>query len=146
MPGPAPKPAATRQRRNKASSAARLIALPDRSAKVPPLPEGRGWQPETIAWWADVWSSPMAPEFLDADVHGLLMLAVLVDAFWQEPSEKLAGEIRLQRQCFGLTPIDRRRLQWEVDRGEEAEQRRAQRATAKGRPRKKADPRKALAS
>jgi hypothetical protein len=62
----------------------------------------------------------MAPEFDESDIHGLFLLAVLVDQFWTEPSQQLAAEIRLQRQCFGLTPIDRRRLQWEIDRGEAA--------------------------
>lgn len=63
----------------------------------------------------------MADEFLHADTDGLLMLAVLEDAFWKSPDKKLAGEIRLQRQCYGLTPIDRRRLQWEIVRAEKAE-------------------------
>jgi hypothetical protein len=70
----------------------------------------------TLAWWKDVWRSPMAKEFVRADIHGLYVLAELVDAFWQHPTKEMAGEIRLQRQCFGLTPIDRRRLQWEVER------------------------------
>lgn len=92
---------------------------------VPALPKGRRWRAETKAWWADVWASPMAGEFVDgrADIHGLFVLAVLVDDFWSEPTTALAAEIRLQRQCFGLTPIDRRRLQWEIERGEEATER-----------------------
>ena len=69
----------------------------------------------------------MAPEFLEADVHGLFLLAELEDDFHkaERPRDRveLAKEIRLQRQAYGLTPIDRRRLQWEVDRGDEAEQR-----------------------
>jgi hypothetical protein len=73
----------------------------------------------------------MAPEFERSDVHGLYLLAVLVDEFWLEPSQQLAAEIRLQRQCFGLTPIDRRRLQWEIDRGDEALERTAQRRKPK---------------
>jgi hypothetical protein len=146
---PLPKPAATRQRRNKAETAAKLIPFPTGASKVPPLPAwpapDREWHPMTLAFWTDVWSSPMASEFLESDVHGLVMLATLVDAFWVSPSEKLAGEIRLQRQCFGLTPIDRRRLQWEVERVDEAQDRRARRVTAPGK-RRTADPRKALAS
>jgi hypothetical protein len=63
----------------------------------------------------------MAAEWDPSDLHGLIALAVLVDDFWAEDDPKsrsaLAAEIRRQRQCFGLTPIDRRRLQWEVDRG-----------------------------
>ncbi|HOU22676.1 MAG TPA: hypothetical protein PLN42_00325 [Anaerolineae bacterium] len=60
----------------------------------------------------------MAEQFLDADKHALYRLAVLVDLFWREPSKELAGEIRLEQQAFGLTPIDRRRLQWSVEQEE----------------------------
>ncbi len=62
----------------------------------------------------------MANEYLDADIPGLHRLAVLIDQFWTDPSTALAAEIRLEQQAFGLTPIDRRRLQWEVERGENA--------------------------
>lgn len=121
---PLPKNPATRQRRNKHSTARTLEGLPA-DAAVPALPKGRRWRAETKSWWADVWASPMASEFVHgrADIHGLFVLAVLVDDFWSEPTTALAAEIRLQRQCFGLTPIDRRRLQWEIERGEEATER-----------------------
>ncbi len=118
MPG-VPKTASTRARRNKSAGARTLHAVPD--LKVPPLPKRR-WHAQTRAWWADVWSSPMAPEYDDSDRQGLFLLAVLVDDFWREPTSALAAEIRLQRQCFGLTPLDRRRLQWEIDRGEKADE------------------------
>lgn len=121
---PAPKPAHMRQHRIKTSTAARLQADP--KIEAPELP-GRAWHPQTVAWWEDIWASPMAPEFDSSDRHGLFALACLVDDFWMadSPTEraKLASEIRLQRQCFGLTPIDRRRLQWEIERGDEASER-----------------------
>ncbi|MFI6477374.1 hypothetical protein ACIBH1_05540 [Nonomuraea sp. NPDC050663] len=123
---PTPKPAHMRQRRNKASTSAKLQADPQ--MKAPELP-ARDWQPMTLAWWADVWASPMAPEFDASDRHGLFVLAVLIDEFWVNPSKDLAGEIRLQRQSFGLSPIDRRRLQWEIDRGDEAASRTKKRRT-----------------
>jgi hypothetical protein len=128
---PLPKNPATRQRRNKHSTARKLGGLPA-DVVAPPLPEGREWRAETQAWWADVWASPMAGEFVDgrADIHGLFVLAVLVDDFWKKPTTMLAAEIRLQRQCFGLTPIDRRRLQWEIERGEEASDRTRRRRSA----------------
>jgi hypothetical protein len=85
----------------------------------------------------------MAPEYDSSDIHGLLMLAVLVDDFWAAPSAVKAAEIRLQRQCFGLTPIDRRRLQWEIARGTEAEQR-TERRRAAGTPGPVEDPRRLL--
>lgn len=148
MPGPAPKPAARRRRTNKVAGARTLSLV--HSAKAPPLPplgNRRKWRPETEAWWRDIWASPMAPEFDPSDIHGLLLLAVLVDGFWRQPSKDLAAEIRLQRQCFGLSPIDRRRLQWEIDRGDEAEERVAKRraAATKGRPTSRKDPRRLLA-
>lgn len=125
-----PKNPATRQRRNRASTARTLAGLPE-DFIAPDLPEMRPWNAMTLSWWDDVWASPMAGEFLDggADIHGLYLLAVLVDEFWTSPSTALAGEIRLQRQCFGLTPIDRRRLQWEIDRGEDASERIRRRRT-----------------
>jgi hypothetical protein len=68
-----------------------------------------------------------------------------MDAFRLCPPEKaiikkeLAGEIRLQRLCFGLSPIDRRRLQWDIDRGDEAEAKTAARKVTRAKP--KRDPR-----
>lgn len=115
-----PKHPSTRARRNRTAGARTLTAVHD--VEVPVLPEVPDfeWHHMTDDWWADIWASPMAPEYDSSDVHGLYILAMLVDQFWSQPSAALAGEIRLQRQCFGLTPIDRRRLQWEIDRGEQA--------------------------
>ncbi len=141
--GPAPKPAHMRQRRNRTSTNAKLQADP--KLKAPELP-GRVWHEMTLAWWADVWSSPMAPEYDESDRHGLFMLAVLVDEFWLSPTKDLAAEIRLQRQAFGLSPIDRRRLQWEIERGDEASER-TQKRRAKPAPapaEASADPRSIL--
>jgi len=149
---PLPKHPSTRARRNKVAGARTLTVVHD--VETPPLPQLEvdvDWHPMTEAWWDGIWSSPMAPEFDPSDLHGLYLLARLVDAFWYEPSTALAAEIRLQRQCFGLSPIDRRRLQWEIDRGEEAERNTTQRRNAskpKGSTRKRAprpaDPRDSL--
>lgn len=146
MPSPIPKPASTRARRNKASTHRQLEVVHD--TPVPKLPPGRRWLKPTRDWWRDVWASPMAPEYDSSDIHGLFMLAVLVDQFWSDPSEKAAAEIRLQRQCFGLTPIDRRRLQWEIDRGDSAAQKtRKRRAAGVSKPEAvpEVDPRQLLA-
>lgn len=132
MPGPAPKrnPA----RRNKTSTRATLTRDHDMVAPELPLREF-GWHHMTTSWWADIWASPMAPEYDESDLHGLYVLANLIDAYWREPSPRvqagLAAEIRLQRQCFGLTPIDRRRLQWEIERTDEAQEKGEKRRAAK---------------
>lgn len=133
-----PQPKRNPARRNHTSTRATLTLVHD--VAQPPLPEGRHWHEQTTQWWEDIWASPMAPEFDDSDRHGLFALAALVDDYWQledalndDPTVEmrmkllrlrtgLMGEIRQQRQCFGLTPIDRRRLQWEIDRGSEAEE------------------------
>jgi len=128
MPGPPPKDPKIRQRRNRISTSATLSREARPRKYAPRLPNrgpGQKWHPLTRAWWQDVWHSPMAEQYLEADKHALYRLAVLVDGFWKEPSKELAGEIRLEQQAFGLTPIDRRRLQWSVAQ-EEVRQRNRQ--------------------
>ena len=66
----------------------------------------------------------MASELLRVDIHELYMLAELKQQFALHHTSVLAAEIRLQRQCFGLTPLDRRRLEWSVEQVEEAKEKR----------------------
>jgi hypothetical protein len=70
----------------------------------------------------------MASEYLDADMQGgLYLLADLHQLRWtlrdSTALKEIAGEIRLQEVRFGLSPIDRRRLQWEVEKGDQAVER-----------------------
>ena len=138
------KDPSVRARRNKAATAATLSAeVPKRDR--PELPEGREWHALTLSWWADLWASPMAGEYHASDRHALFILAALVDAFWTEPSQALAAEIRLQRQAFGLTPYDRRRLEWTIESVDEAQDRgRQRRARQQPQPVAADDPRNAL--
>lgn len=130
-------------RRNQSTTRATLSAVHD--VQAPHLPADRVWQAQTEAWWRDVWASPMAPEYDDSDQHGLFMLAVLVDEFWKKPTWTTAAEIRLQRQCFGLSPIDRRRLQWEIEKVDEAQERgRKRRVATRATAAKAGDPLAAL--
>lgn len=132
--GPAPKPTALRQRRNKKAGATTLavsVPKPDQEKpKIPTLqnPDKRKFHRLTRQWWKRVWTSPMASEYLPTDVDGLARLALLVDNYYQNPigkkAKELLGEIRLQEARFGLSPVDRSRLQWEVLKGEEAERKR----------------------
>ena len=147
MPGPAPKDPSTRARRNKNATAAKLKADP--KVKAPTLPAAVDWHPLTLEWWADIWVSPMAPEYDDSDRHGLFMLAMVVNDFWLAESatsrKEAAAEIRLQAQRFGLSPMDRRRLQWEIERTEEAQdagKRRRSKSTSTADP--SVDPRSIL--
>lgn len=122
MPGPPPKDPALRQRRNTSATAATLSpqsepmrapALPTRPAKEVRAGRLKPWHRLTRAWWRDVWASPMAPKYTKADLHELYILAELRDRFWYGELD-LAAEIRLQSARFGLAPVDRWRLQWDV--------------------------------
>lgn len=116
------KHSSVRRRANKASTAAVLEEVPDGEIAVPELPKRydadgveMSWRPETLDWWDDVWASPMSNEYLDADVHGLFRLAVLVDNYWRDPNAKSHAEVRLAQKDYGLTPYDRRRLEWTIE-------------------------------
>lgn len=145
MPGPLPKHSSVRARTNKTSTRAvlRAAANPD----VPALPEFIDWHPAVEAWWRDCWVSPMAPEWTESDRHVLDIAARMMQTVWAESSSPgqrtmAAAEVRhLLREC-GLTPMSRRTLQWEIDRGEEAEQRTRGRRNAAA-PRAVPDPRTA---
>jgi hypothetical protein len=145
--GPAPKPINLRQRRNKKAGAASLPAPTNKKNKseIPELqnPDSRIFHPLTVSWWDRVWRSPMAGEYLPTDIDGLARLAILIDNYYKFPMDKsskeMLGEIRLQEARFGLSPVDRSRLQWEVQRGEEAEKKR--KPPQSNTPPHKADPR-----
>jgi hypothetical protein len=147
MPQPKKDPS-VRARRNRASTAATLTTT-SRHA-VPALPPSREWHPQTEAWWADLWAAPMSNEYHESDRHALFMLAALIDDFWTTDTpgrrKALSEEIRLSRQAFGLTPYDRRRLEWTIESTEEAQDRGRQRRERQGvqQPRAGSDPRAVL--
>ncbi|WP_136246204.1 hypothetical protein [Mycobacterium intracellulare] len=113
-----------RARRNKTTTRATL--KPVDNPEIPDLPPGPDWYPQVRDWWTRAWSSPMVPEWTDSDVDTMYLAAKLMQEFWSAETSAnvcraLAGEIRqLLAQC-GLTPMSRRSLQWEIERGEEAQ-------------------------
>jgi len=85
--------------------------------KPPVLP--KGFSPEARKWWATVWASPMAALWLEADVPSLIRLASLVElADAGEMAPQVLAEIRQLEDRFGLSPLARRRLQWELEQGD----------------------------
>lgn len=122
--GPAPKPAHLRQRTNQKAGIATLEA--PSSPDVPPMPnpDQRIWHDLTLKAWEHAWSSPMATQWLETDMDALGRLALLWDDFYKKPNGQVMAEIRLQESRFGLSPLDRSRLQWEIKRGEDAERQR----------------------
>jgi hypothetical protein len=123
---PPPKDPKIRQRTNKKPSASSIEAVPVlESGLAPELParglEATPWHPLTVAFWTDVWGSPMARKYLQADLHGLYVLAELVDQFWTKPTPYMSAEIRAVRMPYGLTPLDRNRLDWKIEAPKPAE-------------------------
>ncbi len=98
--GPAPKPAATRVRRNR-TSGARTFEL-DASSSVPALPDR--YDLRTRTWWEAVKSSPMADEYAESDWQGLLAVAALLELWWVTADPKALAEWRVSCREYGLTP------------------------------------------
>lgn len=148
MPQPKKDPS-VRARANRASTAATLSNAPSRHG-APALPPTREWHPQTMEWWADLWAAPMSNEYHASDRHALYMLAALMDDFWTTDTagrrKALSEEIRLSRQAFGLTPYDRRRLEWQIETVDEAQDRGRQRRERTGvrQPSAASDPRAVL--
>lgn len=116
MASPVPKPAAQRQRRNRTATSAEIEAP---SAQRTALPDD--YHELTKAWWATIWNSPIAEEWVDADTPGLVALAQLVEDFWRSDRDhraKAHAEVRMASREFGLSPFSRRQLQWEVKKVE----------------------------
>jgi len=92
----------------------------------------------TEQWWADIWASPMAPEYVTSDRNGMFRVAMLVNDFWTADSSKTRAEVQIRLEKadadFGTNPMARRRLQWEVERTEDAQ------ATGKSRRARAATP------
>jgi hypothetical protein len=122
------KDPSVRARRNVATTASKLTAG---ARDVPDMPAGPIWHSETVRWWNDVWSSPMSPEWDESDEHNVILCALLYNDIWLAETAKerkdAAGEFRLQRRDLGLTPYDRRRLEWTIESADEARDRGRQR-------------------
>lgn len=153
MPQPK-KHASTRARRNRASTAATLQPTTLDVGAVPELPErADGWHPLTRQWWVDVWTSPMSVEWHPAtDLHNVFAAAMHYDDMWRAESatdrQKADAAFQKREAALGLTPYDRRRLEWTIATAEDAKERGARRrqsaSTAAPAPTGKPDPRAAL--
>jgi len=127
MPGPAPKNPKTRQRRNVASTRLVLEPRDPKTIVVPELPASEtGWHELTEQAWNRWWSSPVSSAWdMQADLDGLFALAAVLDDFWREPTTNRYDAVRKGMQAYGLSPIDRRRLEWTIDRPEPEVKKRA---------------------
>jgi hypothetical protein len=123
MPGPLPKPSAQRRRRNAINPP---VSLP-KAGRVgrPPKPHcDVEWGEHARAYRTALWSSPMAAAYVKTDTFALTRLCCLVDERDRFQRGELASfdgdaEIRQLEDRFGLSPLARRRLQWEIEESEQ---------------------------
>lgn len=110
--GPAPKQADQRRRRNK-PAAGDWVHLPieGRKGKAPILPKDLDLSAATHKWWQEIWKTPMATQWTDGDVPALIELAMLRNYLMMGVA-KLANEVRLRSDQFGLTPEGRQKRRW----------------------------------
>lgn len=127
MKGRHPKPLHMRQNRTKKAGRATLETQDNPEIPEIPNPDAREWHPLTLESWKRAWESPMAGQWIESDRDALGRLALLWDQFYRKPNANIMKEIRLQSSMFGLSPLDRSRLQWEVNRGDEADRKLKQR-------------------
>lgn len=122
-----------------------MRAIPPRpaDAPIPDLPEG-DWSPSAQRWWETVHRSAIADEWEPDD---LLVteraLSLIEDLARLETSETppevrlrlkvaISTELRQLESALGLGPRGRAQLKVEVQRSEDAEQRRSWRPASKG--------------
>lgn len=140
--GATPKPPGQRRRRNAGQSQWQQLPAEGREGEIPEPRTERKLGSIAALYWETLWASPMAVTFTDADIQALTRLAVLVDdrarsesgdelieiveSNYGDSSEvevvigKFAGdaEIRQLEDRYGISPLARRRLQWEIARGQ----------------------------
>lgn len=108
---------------SKASTKALLPADANLTRDPPPLPPhplGAKWHALALKTWFDIWQSPMASEYVEADIPGLFRIIVLTQSFLSFPSAPISAELRQLSFNYGLSPMDRRRLQWTIVKTAEA--------------------------
>lgn len=141
---PTPKPTAQRRRRNAIAGVAKL----DKVGRKGPAPKPKTTVelcPVAMDYWKTLWASPMALVYTDADVFPLSRMAVLVHERETERSTAGDSELRQLEDRFGVSPLARRRLNWEIDQaGKAAED--AQPDPPSRPTRTKGDPRLSLVS
>lgn len=134
------KDPSVRARRNKATTRATLSA--DHDVEEPPLPDGFVWHSLTQKWWSALWRSPMAPEYLDMDLHGLYRVAMLYNDFWMAdtPKERAEIQVRLEKADaeYGTNPLARRRLEWQIETTEDSKRKGRKRRASETEPQQQA--------
>lgn len=112
MPGPAPKPAEHRRRRNASPGALRLPSS-GRSGPAPAWPLGG----KVPAVWPELWRMPQAVAWERLHLTRIVAryAAKLTEAEQPEAGAAIQAEVRQVEDRLGLSPMAMLRLRWEID-------------------------------
>jgi hypothetical protein len=115
MAGRIPKPKEQRTRTNKTMGA---TLARDSSGIAPVLPGIDELSSYARDYWEIIWNSPMGTVYLDADIPALVRLTELVHVWHLLKDNTVLMEIRQLEDRFGLSPLSRRRLEWEISKAD----------------------------
>lgn len=113
MPGPPPKNPAQRRRRNAAPPVTKI----DASAQVAAPPTPPGMNERATELWAELWSDPVAVIWETCDRSAVARLCRFRAA--EETGDAggvMLAQITALEDRLGLSPMARRRLQYEIDK------------------------------
>jgi len=115
MPGPPPKPAGQRRRRNAVPSTVRLPAA-GRVGRAPRWPLAGSVPVEARALWRSLWATPQAAAWERLGWTRVVARYALVLLAAEEPgaAASILGEARQLEDRLGLSPMSMLRLRWEV--------------------------------
>lgn len=133
MPGPPPKPAAQRRRRNAAPLETTLPAG-GRKGAAPKWPLGRRVAGEKELW-RELWSTPQAVMWERSGWTRVVARYCRLTVESEKPGASVAllAEVRQLEDRLGLSPMAMRRLLWRVDGRDEVADKRESKAPARRR-------------
>jgi hypothetical protein len=111
-PGPSPKDARARRRRNAPAGGEWIDLLPLEKPILQPLDDDDEWSERARNTWQAWREDPATSQWSPAHIAFATDTLVLVELNEREPSSSLVSEIRLRLTDLGLTPKGRRNLRW----------------------------------
>ena len=115
MPGPPPKPAGQRRRRNLPTVPTERLPADGRSGPVPPWPLSAPADDE-LSLWESLWQSPQATVWERTGVARTVARYVrtVTRAESPEATGAILSEARRLEESLGLSPAALLRLRWEI--------------------------------
>jgi hypothetical protein len=101
--------------------------LDDDRGDIPGLPERpQGWAWFSEFWWDAIWSSPMSKEWHpETDYFNVVRALTHFDDWWtaETATERQKADNLFDKAVakLGLTPYDRRRLEWQIEQAKGAQ-------------------------